>query len=67
MKYGVIGNAYRFKLNKELSPGPGDYKTEFYKSISGNDLSLSRLANLNHTSITPVKGTLNYFNKSTRE
>lgn len=40
MKLGVVGNESRFKDGKDLSPGPGEYNTQIFKSLSKGEFSI---------------------------
>lgn len=53
-KSGVIGHEKRFKLSSFKTPGPGEYQTEMYKSLSKGDISLMAAANIVNSSNSKV-------------
>ena len=45
LRLGVIGRTERFKRYKATSPGPGEYDTQVFKSLSRGELSIMGGAN----------------------
>ena len=53
VKLGVIPRDSRFKVPKEASPGPGNYNTHLFKSLSKGEFSI--LNTITEDSPTQIK------------